>query len=366
MLESLRALVEYETPSLDKSLLDRCADHLMERFALPGVRVERIANVVGGNHLCVAYAPDGTPELAPTLLLCHYDTVFAAGTLAVRPFRVEGERAYGPGVYDMKASIVLAEFVLRALTTQPAPLPRPLLLLITSDEEIGSRSSRQLIEDAARKAAHVLVLEPPVEPHGALKTSRKGVGRFVVEIGGRAAHAGVEPQKGASALVEMARQILSIQALNDYEAGTTLNIGIAQGGTRANVVPERATLTVDSRAWSLAEAERITTAMLALTPQTPGTTVRVQGSFDRPPMERSAATASLFARAQAIAVLLGMRLTEDGTGGGSDGNFTAALGIPTLDGLGVPGAGAHSEHEHIVVAGLAERAALLHALVQEL
>jgi glutamate carboxypeptidase len=266
----------------------------------------------------------------------------------------------------MKASIVLAEFVLHALISQPAPLPRPLVLLLTSDEEIGSRTSRQLIEDAARQAAHVLVLEPPVEPQGALKTARKGVGRFVVEITGRAAHAGVEPQKGASAIVEMAQQILAIHALNDYERGTTLNIGVAQGGTRANVVPERATLTIDGRAWSLAEAERITQAMLALSAQTPGTGLNISGSFDRPPMERSPATAALFARAQAIGKTLGMTLSEDATGGGSDGNFTAALGVPTLDGLGVPGAGAHAEHEHILVSGLAERAALLHALLRAL
>ncbi|NJM08521.1 M20 family metallopeptidase [Candidatus Gracilibacteria bacterium] len=366
MLASMRALVEHETPSLDKARLDRCCDHLITRFQLPDVVIDRFANDGGGDHLRIGFAPAGTPELPPTLLLCHYDTVFPAGTLAARPFRVEGDHAYGPGIYDMKASIVLAEFVLRAFIAQPAPLPRPLCLLITSDEEIGSRSSRLLIEDAARTAAQVLVLEPPIEPHAALKTARKGVGRFVVDITGRAAHAGVEPHKGASAIVEMAQQILAIQALNDDDTGTTLNIGLANGGTRANVVPDRATLTIDARTWTVAEAERITKAMLALRPQLAGTALRVTGSFDRPPMERGTATAALFARAQAIGATLGMQLNEGSTGGGSDGNFTAALGVATLDGLGVPGAGAHAEHEHIFVAGLAERAALLYALLRAL
>jgi glutamate carboxypeptidase len=239
-------------------------------------------------------------------------------------------------------------------------------LLFTSDEEIGSPSSRALIEATARGAAYVLVLEPPVEPHGALKTARKGGGVFTLEIAGRSAHAGVEPEKGASALTEMAHQILAINALADLARGTTLNVGVAAGGTRPNVVPEAARLEVDARAWSLDEAQRLETAMAALGPATAGTSIRVSGGFRRPPMEPTPATAELFAKARAIGAGLGLELIEGRTGGGSDGNFTAALGVPTLDGLGTPGQGAHAEHEQIHIPGLFERGALLTALLAEL
>jgi glutamate carboxypeptidase len=363
LLAAIAALVGHETPSGDKPRLDALADHLAARFAPLG-QIERFANPHGGDHLLLRVAAPGAPaDARPALLLCHYDTVWPVGTLARRPFRVEGEVAYGPGAYDMKASIALAEFALRAVA---ADMPRPALLLLTSDEEIGSPTSRALIEETARAAAHVLVLEPPIEGSWALKTARKGGGVFELAIAGRSAHAGVEPEKGASAVTEMAAQILAINALNDWPAGTTLNVGVAEGGTRPNVVPAAARLEVDARAWSQAESERVTAAMLGLRPATPGVTLAVSGGFRRPPMERTPATAALFARARAVGAGLGLELREGGTGGGSDGNFTAALGVATLDGLGTPGQGAHAEHEQLQIPALFERAALLAALLQAL
>lgn len=363
MLAVIADLVSYETPSTDKALLDLMADHLVQRFAPLG-QITRFSNPKGGDNLRLEMKTPGSSDNArPALLLCHYDTVWPVGTLARRPFRIEGERAFGPGVYDMKASIALAEFVLRAIQNR---LPRPVLLLLTSDEEIGSPSSRELIEQTAAECDYVLVLEPPVEGSWALKTARKGGGFFDVAITGRPAHAGVEPEKGASAVTEMAQQILAINTLNDWPAGTTLNVGVASGGTRPNVVPAAAHMEVDARAWSQAEAERVTTAMLRLQPVTPGVTLAVSGGFRRPPMERTEATAALFTHAQQIGAALGMTLSEGSTGGGSDGNFTAALGIATLDGLGTPGHGAHAEHEQLHIPALFERAALLAALLKGL
>lgn len=363
LLSLIETLVSYESPSGDKPLLDRLADYMEARFASLG-RIERFANPQGGDQLkLIVEAPGAPADTQPALILCHYDTVWPAGTVARRPFRIEGDLAYGPGAYDMKASIALAELVLRELPVLGRKLPRPVVLLVTSDEEIGSPTSRALIEAEARACAFTLVLEPPIEGSWALKTARKGGGMFTVEITGRSAHAGVEPEKGASAVTEMAHQILAINSLADWSQGTTLNVGVVAGGTRPNVVPAQAHLEIDARAWSGAEAARIEAAMIGLQPVTPGVTLSVQGDFRRPPMERTAATAALFARAQAIGAELGLELSEGSTGGGSDGNFTAALGVATLDGLGTPGQGAHAEHEAIRVPALAERAALLMALL---
>jgi len=366
----LLALVEryvgFETPSHDKARCDVLVDHLAGHFAALGA-VERVANLGGGDHLRIRVAAPGAPaDARPALVLCHYDTVWAAGTLAARPFRVDGDTAYGPGAYDMKASLALAEHALRAAGGLGLSLPRPVTLLFTSDEEIGSLSSRALIEGEARGAAYVLVLEPPVEPHGALKTARKGGGVFTVAIGGRSAHAGVEPEKGVSAITEMAHQILAINGLADPAKGTTLNVGLVEGGTRPNVVPDAARLVVDARAWTMDEARRLEAAFAGLRPATLGATVAVSGGIRRPPMERGPATAELFARARVIGAELGLDLVEGSTGGGSDGNFTAALGVPTLDGLGTPGQGAHAEHEQIHIPGLIERGALLAALLTAL
>jgi glutamate carboxypeptidase len=366
MLAMIEQLVQFESPSSDAGRLNALADHLAERFASLGT-VERHANPNGGDHVSIHVpAPHAPADARPALVLCHFDTVWPVGTLVERPFRVEGEVAYGPGAYDMKASFALAYFALRAVGELGLSLPRPVHLLFTSDEEIGSPAGRPVIEAAARRAAYTLVLEPPVEPHNALKTARKGGGHFVVELIGRAAHAGVEPEKGASAVSEMAHQILALNALNDPAQGSTVNVGVAQGGTRPNVVPAYARLDIDVRAWSTAEAERLTKAIHGLTPVTPGVQLRVEGDFRRPPMERTPVAQALFKQAQAIGATLDLQLTEDRTGGGSDGNFTAALGIPTLDGLGTPGSGAHADHEQFQLPKLFERAALLTALLTSL
>ncbi len=244
-------------------------------------------------------------------------------------------------------------------------IPRPVWALFTSDEEIGSPTSRALIEEVALQCAYVLVLEPPMAD-GGLKTARKGVGRFRLDVQGKAAHAGVAPHDGRNAIVELAHQVLRVQELQEPAVGTTLNVGVIQGGTTANVVPAQASAEIDVRVTTLAEAERITRALLALSPFTVDVQVLVTGQFTRPPMERSPAIAALFEQAQRIGRGLGLELMEGSTGGGSDGNFTAALGVPTLDGLGAHGGGAHADDEHILIDSLPERAALLAALLLEL
>ena len=362
MLEALEALVVRESPSRDKPALDALASYLAARFSSLGLTFDRLANESGGgDHLRATFGEASDPR-TPGLVLCHFDTVWPLGTLARMPFRVEGNHAHGPGGFDMKASLVLCEFALHAIRAQSRRPPRPIVFLFTSDEEIGSPDSRRLIEAEARRSAYVLVMEPPLAD-GRLKTARKGVGRFTLEITGRAAHAGVEPEKGVSAVTELAHQILSVNALADPPAGTTVNVGVVHGGTTTNVVPAHATAEIDVRVTTLDEARRIDAAMPSLRPILPGASLAVRGGFNRPPMERTPQVAALFERAREVGRLVGLDLGEGSTGGGSDGNFTAALGIPTLDGLGTPGAGAHAEHEHVVIDALPVRAALLAELL---
>ncbi len=359
LLSTLQSLVEHESPSDDKLHLDALARLLAERFAACGAQVEVLVQQTAGNHVR-AYFPG--PAVRPALLLCHFDTVWPVGTLAARPFRVEGGQAWGPGILDMKAGIVVTEFAMRAVAHVGLALPRPVVVLLTADEEVGSGTSRARIEEEARGAEYVLVLEPPLAG-GVLKTARKGVGGFTVEVEGRAAHSGAEPEKGISAVHELAQQILDLGHLADPAQGTTINVGVVQGGTRPNVVAAQARAEVDVRVWNAAEAARVQAAMFGLQPHLPGARLHVEGEFDRPPMERSPQIAALFERVRAIGRELGLELQEGSTGGGSDGNFTAALGRPTLDGLGVDGAGGHAVDERIQVASLPERAALLAAIL---
>jgi glutamate carboxypeptidase len=353
MLSAIEELVSHESPSGDVAALDALRLKIARRFSAVGASEARVPD----GSLFVQFGVQAGRK-RPALILGHFDTVWPVGTLARLPFRVEGNRAYGPGIYDMKADLVLAEFALKAIKDLRLTTSRTVMMLLTPDEEVGSEQSRASIELAARESA----FEPPLEG-GALKTARKGVGRFTVEVTGRAAHAGVEPEKGISAVVELAHQVLALQGLAVPAAGTTLNVGPIRGGTAPNVVPAEASAAVDVRVTTLAEASRIETAMADLRPVLPGARVAVSGGFTRPPMERSPAIADLFGRARVIGQSLGMDLTEGSTGGGSDGNFAAALGIPTLDGLGVLGAGAHADHEHILVDSLPQRAALLAALL---
>ena len=362
-LAELQTLVEHESPTRDKERLDLLADAIADRWTDLGGVVERVENPEGGDHLVGRFfrAKPGRPAL----VVGHFDTVWPVGTIARLPFRRDGDRLYGPGVYDMKASLILCAAALEAMAALGLSPGRPVTLLFTSDEELGSRTSRGLIEALAVESAHALVLEPPLAD-GSLKTARKGVGRFGLTVEGKAAHAGVAPEQGASAVVELARQILAIQALNDPAAGTTVNVGLIAGGTTPNVVPAHASAEIDARAVTIAGAQDLERAMARLAAVTPGTRVTVTGGFNRPPLERSPAVVDLFEKARRLAEPLGLALTEGSTGGGSDGNFTAAVGAPTLDGLGTLGGGAHADDEHIRVDTLADRAALLAALLLEL
>ena len=365
MLDRVREYVVQETPTSDKPRLDAFAQELVVRFQQLGADVDIIPVQERGKHVRARFsAGPGADQSEPALILCHFDTVWPVGSLESHPFRVEEGKAYGPGVFDMQSSLVLAEYALRAVRDLQLALPRPVTVLMTSDEEVGSQTSRALIEEEAKRSAHVLVMEPPI-PGGLLKTTRKGVGRFTLEVTGRPAHSGAAPEQGVSAIQELARQILTLHDLNDYEAGTTVNVGMVTGGSAVNVVAAHAIAEIDTRAWTQDEADRLEAAIFGLAPVHPEAELRIQGEWNRPPLERTA-TGAIFERAQQIGAQLGLDLQEGGTGGGSDGNFTGALGISTLDGLGMPGNGAHADHEHILIDQLPIRGALLTALLLEL
>lgn len=358
MIEALERLVAHESPSDDKRRCDACAEQVAALFSsLAGARTVRHPRSERGDQIEVRLGGDGAEAV---VLLCHHDTVWPAGTIERLPFRVDGNRISGPGSYDMKAGIVEAAFALEASTPR-----RPVIVLSTSDEEIGSTSSRQLIEETARHAAAVLVLEPATTG-GAIKTARKGIADFRLSVEGRAAHAGVEPEKGISAIEEMARQVLALKALENRAMGTTINVGVVEGGTRPNVVAAAARAEIDVRFSQASEATRVVRAIQQLAPALPGARLQIEGGVDRPPLERSAGVVRLAELARSIATELGFALQESATGGGSDGNFTAALGIPTLDGLGPDGGGAHADSEHLLIDSWIQRTVLLRQLIERL
>jgi len=350
----LEEMVSMESPSYDKELTDRFVRFLADKFQEIGGDVDIVQAAKVGNHLRVKFSDASTHRV---LLLGHTDTVWTAGEVAKRPFKIENGRATGPGVFDMKAGILLMWMAMRALKA------RPVTILLNSDEEIGSSSSRSLIESEASQCRAVLVLEPSL-PGGALKTARKGVGRFTVKAIGRAAHAGVDPGKGVNAVEEISRQILKLQQMTDSTRKTTVTVGIVQGGTRPNVVPAEAAAEVDVRIASIEEAGRIAAMIKALSPELPGARLEIRGGINRPPMERNTETDHLFRAAREIAAEFGLDLKEGSTGGASDGNFTSAIGIPTLDGLGAVGGGAHAIDEWIEIDSLPQRATLLAGLIQ--
>ncbi len=360
MVDDLIRLAEIESPSTDKAAVDRLGALLADQLRSLGAAVDVLPQDGAGDHLRARWGdgPDGV------LLLCHMDTVWDVGTLARMPVRVADGRLYGPGVFDMKGGIVNALWAVRALRELDLLPDRRITLLITSDEEVGSATSRPLIEAEAVAHGMVFVLEPAHPPRGSLKTWRKGVGLYHMRVKGVAAHAGAAHDQGVNAIEELAHHILAIQALTDYAAGTTVNVGVVGGGTRSNVVPEEAWAAVDVRVMNQAEAERIDRFVRDLRPRLRGASVEVSGGLNRPPMVRTSATVALFQRAAAIAAGLGFSVDETGTGGGSDGNFTAALGVPTLDGLGVMGDGGHAQHEHVIISSLPERAALLAGMLR--
>ena len=362
MLATLRRLVLAESPSLEKVPADRCCRLLAQEWRRRGTRVEILPQRHRGDHLRITWWKAAGKPAGQLLVLGHYDTVYASGTLKFMPFRVRVGKAYGPGIFDMKAGLVQALFALQILKQLKVPLAKRVVVLWTSDEEIGSDTSRKLIEQEARRSDTAFVLEPAFGPKGFLKTSRKGVGEAQLIVRGRAAHAGLAPQEGVNAIHELARQIARLERWNDPRRGVSVNADIVEGGTRTNVIAEHASTALDLRAMTLGDMRRIEKQLHALRPILPGAKIEIRGGFNRPPMERKM-SAELFARAKALGRQMGLSLGECSAGGGSDGNFTAALGVPTLDGLGAIGDGAHSEREHIVISSLAPRAALLAALI---
>lgn len=360
MLTTLTELVEMESPSDNKDAVDKLGAHLAERLRRLGALVTVHHTALAGNHL-EAHWGLGRPE-ERIVLLTHMDTVYDLGTLARQPVRLEDDKLFGPGALDMKASLAIGLTVLDEFKRRRQWPARPLTWLITSDEEVGSTTSRALIEQTCQGAALTLCLEPGMS-NGALKTARKGIGDFTLTVHGQAAHAGVDHARGRNAIVELAHHLITIHGLTDYEAGTTLNVGVVRGGTRSNVVPDEASAHIDLRVSTLAEAERVLNTARALQPVIPGASLTVSGGLNRPPMPRDERMQATFARAQHLASLIDLTLTEASTGGGSDANFVAPLGVPVLDGLGAVGDGAHSEREHILIPSLPERAALLAALL---
>jgi glutamate carboxypeptidase len=357
MLTLLKQLVETESPSHDKAAVDRVGSLVAHECRRLGAILTVHPQTATGD-LIEARWGEGPGNI---LLLSHMDTVFPVGTLAKMPFFEKEGKVYGPGTSDMKGGIVVALTAI-AGACGPGRLRRPITALFTSDEEIGSQTSRLLIEKLARASTLVLVLEPGL-PHGSVKTWRKGVGDFFVTVHGRAAHAGGDHEKGRNAIEEMAHQVLAIQKLTDYSKGTTLNVGTIRGGTVINAVPDEAVISVDLRVMQPGEAERILAALQALRPVLDGTTLEVSGELNRPPMPFDETMKATFEKAQTIAARAGLEIKASGTGGASDANFVAPLGIPVLDGLGPVGDGSHSEREYILKDSLAERASLLKAIL---
>jgi glutamate carboxypeptidase len=366
IVSTIRELVEIESPSDNKAAVDRVADAVAEKFSRLGGEVRFHRAKEFGSHLQVNF---GGKAARPVLLLGHYDTVYPLGTLATMPCRAVDNKLTGPGVLDMKSGIALMLHALAALQDWRGEdwrggLPRPVSVLLVSDEEVGSDSSRAITESLAKKAAAVLVLEPSYGRQGAVKTARKGVGEYLVKVTGKASHAGLDFQKGVNAILELARQIEKISSFTDLKKGLTVNVGVVSGGSRTNVVPAEAAAQVDVRIARMKDAAGIDKKMRSLRPFNPKCKIEISGGINRPPMERTAGVAALYAQAAAIARELGWKLGEAAVGGGSDGNFTAGLGIPTLDGLGAVGDGAHAPHEHILISELPRRAALIAGLIE--
>jgi glutamate carboxypeptidase len=361
-VETIDTLARLESPTLDKRAVDVCGQELRRRLAAMGGRGEQLPREQTGDHLLVEF---GSGTRQQVLILGHFDTVWPVGQIGRMPIKSENGRLYGPGVFDMKGGIAIGMLATRALCEVGPPLRRRVVMLWTADEERGSVSSREVIAEQARLSDAVLVLEPS-GPGGALKTSRKGCGEYELTVKGRSAHAGVDPAKGASAVHELARQIVALEALQDLERGISVNVGVIGGGTRPNVVAEHASAIIDVRAPTLADASRVDEVLRTLRARADGVSIHLRGGFERPPLERSSSVARLYELARAVAADLGRELGEGSSGGGSDGNLTAALGVPTLDGLGAVGEGPHALHEHIEIDAIPWRAALVAGLLTRL
>lgn len=363
ILDTIQQLVEIESPSDVKAAVDRLGTVLASRFSELGGKVKIHREEKFGNHLQIDFR-GGSRSAKPVLLLGHMDTVYAIGTISRMKCRVAKGRVFGPGVLDMKAGIALALHVMEAmLKWYDGRMPRPVTVLLVSDEEVGSTSSRPITEKLARQAEAVFVLEPAAGLNAAVKTARKGVGSYTLQTAGVAAHSGLDFTKGQSAVIELGHQVIAIAQLTQGLDGATANVGKISGGTRVNVVPAEASAQIDVRVSTNTQADEIRRRLLALKPVNPHCKLAISGGMNRPPMEKTEGVAALYAKAQTIARELGFPLEEASVGGGSDGNFTAALGIPTLDGLGAVGEGAHAEHESVVISELPRRAALLAGMI---
>jgi glutamate carboxypeptidase len=363
IIQTIRQLVEVESPTDNKDAVNRLGSLLAGRFEGLGGHAKFHQAQNFGNHLQVDFP--GKSSGKPIMLLGHLDTVYPLGTLSTMPFRVDDKRLWGPGSFDMKSGIAFILHAIEALRRWHGDeLPRPVTVLLVSDEETGSDSSRHITESVARKSSAVLVLEPSYGTKGAVKTGRKGVGEYTLKVHGKAAHSGLDFEKGESAILELARQVLEISKLTDLKRGITLNVGTIQGGTRSNVIPAEASAVLDARVARMKDAAGLDRKLRSLKPFNRKCKLEISGGVNRPPLERTPGVAALYKKASDIAKQLGWKLEEAAVGGGSDGNFTAALGIPTLDGLGGVGEGAHATHESVLISELPRRAALLSALIE--
>lgn len=355
ILQDLEKIVNMESPSTDKVLLDRTAEYLAEYGKrMLGVEPEILRNENAGNNLL--FNIPGDPGREPILILTHYDTVWPEGTLKRMPFNIEGNIITGPGVFDMKGGLIQGFWAVRSVL-EKGKMERPVRILITSDEELGSESSQKLIEQEASKSCCVLVLEASKD--GMVKTGRKGVGRYEVKVIGKAAHAGLDHKSGISAVDELSRAILDLHSMTDYEKGTTVNAGVISGGTRSNVVAAEACAEIDVRVETLDEASRIDKLINGLKPHREGARIMVSGGLNRPPMERNEKNVGLYEKARAVAKTIGLDLKDCVVGGASDGNFCSALGIPVLDGMGMVGGNAHAEGEFVYRDTIVQRTILL-------
>jgi glutamate carboxypeptidase len=364
MLDCLRQAVEIESPTNSKAAVDRLGNFWAREFKRSHAKVGILSHSTAGAAVVAEFCGKSGRGVKPVLLLGHLDTVWDLGTLSRMPFRVSGERAYGPGVLDMKSGIVCGLWALRALQALKIPPAGPVRVFLNSDEEVSSLAFRKQLIAEGKKAKAVLVLEPAALG-GALKTQRKGTGEFQITVHGRSAHAGINPAVGVNAIAELTRQLLRVEKFARPHKGLTLNVGVIQGGTRTNVIPERAWAAIDVRIPRLADREMIERKVFGLKPIHAEARLEIAGGINRPPLERARAV-QLFRKARELGWEMGLELKEASTGGGSDGNFTAALGVPTLDGLGGVGDGAHSLDEHVILRELPRRAALLAALIATL
>lgn len=366
MIGTIRHLVEYESPTDNKRAVDELGRRVADALRKLGGNARFHAAEQVGDHLQVEFLPAARSPRKPVMLLGHLDTVWPLGTIQSMPFRIAKDRLWGPGVLDMKAGIAQMIFAIEALQALHGHLPRAITVLLTSDEEAGSDSSARLTRALSRKCAAVLVLEPAYGLEGALKTARKGVGEYRLTVTGRAAHAGLDFEKGNSAIMELARQLQRIAEFTDLSRGITVNPGVIRGGTRPNVVAAEAWADVDVRIGAMSQASEINHRFHTLKPFDPECQLKISGGITRPPMERTNSTDRCFQLAGGLGREFGLDLGEAAVGGASDGNFTAALGIPTLDGLGAVGEGAHATGESVLISQLVPRTALLARLIEEI